>query len=99
MYAYDVYNNGRKMIRTQIYLDKDQKRALERLSTQEEISMAELIRRAVDEFLKRTKQGNFLNALERSFALWQDRTDFEESWDYVRKLRREWEGREMASYS
>lgn len=86
------------MIRTQIYLDEEQKRTLERLSTQEEVSMAELIRRALDEFLERVKQDNFLNALERSFALWQDRTDLEESQDYVRKLRREWEAREPGNY-
>ncbi len=81
------------MIRTQIYLDEEQKRDLERLSNEEGSSMAELIRRAVSEYLKKSRQDNLLNALRESFALWKDRTDLEVSQDYVRKLRQEWESR------
>lgn len=81
------------MIRTQIYLDEEQKRDLERLSNEEGSSMAEIIRRAVNEYLKKSRQDNLLNALRESFALWQDRTDLGVSQDYVRKLRQEWESR------
>lgn len=81
------------MIRTQIYLGEEQKRALEQLSLREGVPLAELIRRAVDEFLEKTKQDSFSRALEASFALWRDRTELGESQDYVRRLRREWEAR------
>jgi len=84
---------GEEMIRTQVYLNEEQKRALEQLSLQERISLAELIRRAVDEFLEKAEQDSFARALEASFAMWQDRADLGEGQDYVRQLRREWEER------
>jgi len=43
------------MIRTNFHLTKGQLGALRKLSKQTGLSVAELIRRAVDEFLKRQK--------------------------------------------
>jgi len=46
------------MIRTQITLTEEQKRNLERLAAQEQVSMAELIRLSIDQFLKNRKIPN-----------------------------------------
>lgn len=84
------------MIRTQIYLTEEQKRALEELSIREGVSAAALIRQALERFLReeqgeREREG-LREALEETFGLWQDREGLEAQ-EFVRGLRQEWEGR------
>jgi predicted transcriptional regulator len=43
-------------MKTMIYLDEEAHTRLKHLAVDERVSMAELIRRAVDEFLKKYKQ-------------------------------------------
>ena len=78
------------MVRTQIYLNESQKKALDKLSSQYGESVAELIRKAVDEFLAK-KASTFEDALEKSFGIWKGRKDIGKAEDYVRRLRSEWE--------
>lgn len=65
------------MVRTQIYLDERQKEELERLSAEHGVSVAELIRSAVDRMLEeeRARTMEFEAALDKTFGLWKERTD------------------------
>lgn len=55
------------MQRTQVYLTDDQRHALDRLAAVEKVPMAELIRRAVDDFLARKpSQAEFEEILRRT---------------------------------
>lgn len=80
------------MIRTQIYLDENQKQELERLSTERQISVAELIRTAVDQMLEeeRIRTMAFDKALDKTFGLWKDRSDIEAAERFVRTTRQKW---------
>ena len=82
------------MIRTQIYLSEEQKRTLVRLSEERGVSMAELIRDAVDRLLQEEKPMGFETALKRSFGIWRNRKDLQDSKGFVRSLREEWQRRE-----
>lgn len=81
------------MVRTQIYLDERQKAELDRLSAARRVTMSELIRQAIEQFLGSSQSGLDM-ALEKSFGIWKDRDDIGKSPAYVRKIRREWERRE-----
>jgi len=82
------------MVRTQIYLSEEQKRTLERLSAERGVSMAELIRDAVDRLLREERSTNFEVALDKSFGIWRDRKDLQNSQRFLRSLREEWQRRE-----
>ena len=47
----------KKIMKTMIYLDQEVHRQLRYMALDERTSMAELIRRAVDEFLKNIRKG------------------------------------------
>lgn len=81
------------MVRTQIYLDEDQKDALERLSTERHVSMAELIRTAIDHLIdEEESHGRRLqSALADSFGVWRGRSDAELA--NVRRQRASWADR------
>jgi hypothetical protein len=81
------------MIRTQIYLDENQKEALNRLSTERGLSLAELIRLAVDQMLadERERTQDFALVLDQTFGIWRDRHEITE--DFVRHARRNWDKR------
>lgn len=81
------------MVRTQIYLSKSQKQALERLSTERGLSIAELIRTAIDCWLQEARSTSFEDTLEKTFGLWRDREDIRNSQSFVRALRKEWQAR------
>ena len=81
------------MVRTQIYLDKAQKDALNRLSAERLASVSDLIRQAVDQFIGRVSS-DFEEALDGSFGIWRHRHGLDDSSRYVRNIRREWEKRE-----
>ncbi len=48
-----IYRKGAKFMKTLIYLDKDVHRRLKYLALDERLSSSEIIRRAVDEYLRR----------------------------------------------
>jgi predicted transcriptional regulator len=48
-----IYRKGVKIMKTMIYLEEDIHNRLKHLAVDERLSMAELIRRAVDEYLKK----------------------------------------------
>ncbi|MFP3869854.1 MAG: CopG family transcriptional regulator [Syntrophobacteria bacterium] len=81
------------MVRTQIYLDERQKKELDRLSAERRVTMSDLIRQAIEQFLGSSQSGLDM-ALEKSFGIWKDRDDIGKSPAYVREIRREWEKRE-----
>ena len=47
-----IYRKGVKTLKTMIYLEADIHNQLRHIAVDERLSMAELIRRAVDEYLK-----------------------------------------------
>lgn len=81
------------MARTQIYLDKEQKSALDKLSAEHGATVSDLIRQAVDQFIVK-KSPDFGEALNRSFGVWRHRHGFDDPKKYVRKIRKEWEKRD-----
>ena len=81
------------MVRTQIYLDEEQKSALDRLSAERVATVSDLIRQAVDQFIEK-KSPDFEKALDRSFGIWQKRKGLDEPNKYLRKIRQEWETRD-----
>ncbi len=48
-----IYRKGVKTMKTMIYLEEDTHSQLRHMSVDERVSMSELIRRAVDEFLSK----------------------------------------------
>ena len=81
------------MVRTQIYLTEDLKAGLDRLSSEQHVTISELIRHALQQFLER-KSSDFEEALERSFGIWSKKRNLGKTSVYVRKMRKEWEKRE-----
>lgn len=80
------------MVRTQIYLDPMHEKELSQISHRRRVSVSELIRQAVDQFLGKSSSG-MEEALEKSFSLRGKRKDLGSTSTYVRKVRREWEKR------
>ena len=66
--------------RTQITLDEEQYERLQRISRTSGLSMAELMRRALD----RTYAHDGIEALEATAGMWRDRTDID---DLMQRLR------------
>ena len=48
-----IYRKGVKTMKTMIYLEEEAHNRLKHIAVDERVSMAELIRRAVDDFLKK----------------------------------------------
>jgi hypothetical protein len=82
------------MVRTQIYLDQTLKKELNRISQDRRVTVSELIRQAIAQFLKKgsPKLGD---ALGKSFGLWSRRKDIGDTSTYVREARQEWTKREQ----
>ncbi|MBA2506416.1 MAG: ribbon-helix-helix protein, CopG family [Thermoleophilaceae bacterium] len=72
--------------RTQIMLTDDQYDALKRRSRETGSSLAELIRRAVEQTYREADERAWEQAMEKSFGAWADR-DIGDSVDYVKSLR------------
>lgn len=75
------------MVRTQIYLERDQKAHLNRLSLRTGRSQSELIRQAIDLLAEHHLTTNRNQILAKARAIWRERTDFPE----VRELRDEFD--------
>lgn len=75
------------MKRTQIYLSNEQWRNLNIAKEKRRLSIAELIRQAVDKVYVKKRQSKFEEALDAITGLWKDRTDLPSTDEYVRTLR------------
>ena len=82
------------MERTQIYFHKNEKENLIKMARKKGMTMAEVVREAVAEYLVR-EQESVMDKLEESCGIWRDRTDISDSDEFVADMRRKWlDGRE-----
>ena len=82
---YDVYI----VRRTQIYLDDQQRRKLERVAKRTHRTLSDLIREAIDARYAATPKEDFLEALRSgAFGVWKERKDLGTTDAYVRRQRR-----------
>ncbi len=77
------------MIRTQIYLTKKEKKAIERLSDERGTTQSNIIREAIDEYVAEKKPSQKKKSLKDFAGIWKDKKDIPD----VDKLRDEWEER------
>ncbi len=79
------------MVRTLITIPEEDKQWLKNYSRSHHVSMAQIIRMAINEFKKRKKndKNDFHKALEATFGMWKDKNI--DSVEYVRQLRSEWD--------
>lgn len=61
------------MIRTQIYLTKEEHAGVGELAKQRNKRQSEIIRQAIDEYLVRSKPEGRLSQLRKGRGLWKDR--------------------------
>ena len=66
------------MIRTQVYLTKDQERGLKRLAASSGRKQSELIREAIEGYLAERQPKDWKEALEAVCGMWADRDDLDE---------------------
>lgn len=81
------------MIRMQVYIEEQQKQMLEKISSEKNTAMAQLIREGIELVLEKNRNEDLQSAINRSFGIWSDREDMAGSVEYVRKLRNEWNTR------
>jgi hypothetical protein len=79
-----IYLSGAFSMRTIVDLPEDQIAALKQLSKQSKLSRAELMRRAVGEYL----QNHSADAADDAFGIWQGQAP--DGLAYQRQLREEW---------
>jgi len=79
------------MIRSQIYLTEEQKRALATASKARGVPVAELVREAVDDWLEVHHNEALLAAIREVAGMWADRAETGE--EYVDRIRDESEER------
>lgn len=77
------------MVRTQIYLTREERAALGRIAQETGRTQSELIRQAVDQFLTGRTETSRLERLRTARGLWRDHPNPPD----VRALRAEWERR------
>ena len=75
------------MIRTQIYLTEEEKKALTALSAESGKKQSELIREAVDSLIARSSKTRRQAVLDRVAGMWEDRKDLPDFSD----LRHDWD--------
>ena len=83
------------MERTQIYLTPEQKEALLVLSNEKATPMAELIRKAIDDFLVRYRRNDRKQVLQETFGVLPEWKEGGET--YTRRLRSGWQERPHAA--
>ncbi|MDI6704387.1 MAG: CopG family transcriptional regulator [bacterium] len=77
------------MKRTQIYLSNEQWRNLNIAKEKRHLSIAELIRQAIDKVYVKKHQSKFEESLDAITGLWKDRTDLPSTDEYIRTLRKD----------
>lgn len=87
MYNYNVYMAKKQMVRTQIYLTKDEKEALDIMSNISGKSQSELIRGAIDRYLEINDTTHRMAVVEQTAGLWRNRKDLPD----FESLRKEWD--------
>jgi len=78
MYTLVLYikiQEGAVMIRTQVYLNKNEKLALEKISRKTGMSQSALIRLAIDELIGKHQPQNRLLSLQQARGMWESRND------------------------
>jgi len=79
------------MIRTQIYLTEKEKKAIEKLSSEEKTTQSKIIREAIDDYLSKKRSVQSSKSILAYAGIWKDK-DKEEAPD-VRALRKGWGNR------
>jgi predicted DNA-binding protein len=89
MLMYTAKHAGRGFImeRTQIYLTREQKKALKTIATQKQTPLAEVVREAVEQYITEQKP-SAAERINSARGLWKDRRDLNAA-DYERELRKE----------
>lgn len=77
------------MIRTQIYLTKKEKEAIERLSDERKTTQSNIIREAIDEYVAKKQNKPAKKSILDFAGIWKDKKDIPD----VRELREGWEHR------
>ncbi len=75
------------MERTQIYLTREQKKALKTIAIQKQAPLAEVVREAVELYIAEQKP-SATERISRAEGLWKDRKDLDAA-AYERELRKE----------
>lgn len=84
-----MYNLYIAMRRTQIYLDDQQRRKLERVAKRTHRTLSDLIREAIDARYAATPKEDFLEALRAgAFGVWKERKDLGTTDAFIRRHRR-----------
>lgn len=75
------------MERTQIYLTREQKKALKTIAAQKQTPLAEVVREAVEHYIAEQKP-SAAERMEKANGLWKDRQELDSA-AYERELRQE----------
>ena len=78
------------MHRTQIYLPENVYHELQSLSRRRKVSLAELVRLAVDGYLGEARRESRLEQLQKGFGLWADLDQQVSSEELLREMRSQW---------
>jgi len=98
VYNIDVYLRCRsggkqQMKRTQVYLEDFQKKVLEQLAEQKNVSMGEMVREAINKYIADNHIEVAITNINNTCGLWSERNDMQNSDEWVRSLRNEWYSR------
>jgi len=77
------------MIRTQIYLTEEEKKAIEKLSDERGMTQSNIIREAIDEYMVKKKDETKKKSIMDFAGIWKDKKDIPD----IDELRNEWEER------